>query len=160
MADQNVKSILVAVDFSVCSRAALLAAAEWANQLGASIDVLHVWMVSSFPLLPAVADDHQVYDALIDGPRRKAEAELARFVESASNSGIYVRHATLEFGEVAGTICEKAARGAYDLLVLGTHGHSGLSRMVLGSIAEKVVRSAPCPVLTVHAPAERSIRAA
>jgi universal stress protein A len=157
---ESIRSVLVAIDFSACSRAALSAAAEWAERLGACLDVVHVCSVPSFPLPPAIAGDQQVYEVLIERPRKQAEAILASFVESASNSGIYVRKALLEFGSVPHGICELAERGGYDLLVVGTHGHSGFSRAVLGSVAEKVVRTAPCPVLTVHEPAAHPTLAA
>ena len=160
MSSNNIRNVLVATDFSACSRAALCAAAEWARQWGASIDVVHVALIPSFPLPPAVVGDEAAYHALIEEPRRQAEAELQRFVESASNAGIYVRKSLLESGAVAATICRLAERDGYDMLVIGTHGHTGLYRLVLGSVAEKVVRAASCPVLTVREPAARPTLAA
>ena len=63
---------------------------------------------------------------------------------------IEVNTSFCEPGDPATTIVEHAAQGGYDLLVLGTHGRTGIAHAALGSVAEKVVRSAPCPVLTVR----------
>jgi nucleotide-binding universal stress UspA family protein len=160
MPSTTIKNILVATDFSVCSQAALFAAAEWAREWGAAIDVVHVALIPSFPLPPAVAGGEAAYRALIEEPRERAEAELKHLVENASNAGIYVRNTLLETGEVADSLCRLAARGHYDVLVLGTHGHTGITRLVLGSVAEKVVRTASCPVLTVHSRVARRTLAA
>ena len=91
-------SILVATDFSECSRAALKTAAAWAEQLGASLDVIHVWWLRGFLLPPPLAGDPRATEALVEEPKRNAEADLARFVEGASNAGVFVRQAMLEMG--------------------------------------------------------------
>jgi nucleotide-binding universal stress UspA family protein len=147
----NTRSVLVATDFSESSRAALATAAAWAERLGASLDVIHVWSVPGFPLPPAVAGDPRACEALVEEPRRNAEADLAKFVESASNLGIFVRNAHLAFGNAAEAICGLAEREGYDFIVVGTRGRTGLSRLMLGSVAEKVVRRSAVPVLSVHA---------
>jgi universal stress protein A len=157
---ERTKSILVAIDFSDCSTAALHAAARWAERLGASLDLIHVWSIPSFPLPPAFTGDPRANQLLVDQPRQQAESGLQRVVEQASNAGIFVRNALLEFGEPAETISRVAEREGHDMIVIGTHGRSGLSRLMLGSVAEKVVRLAKQPVLSVGKLPARSIEAA
>jgi len=157
---ERTKSILVATDFSECSKAALHAAAQWAERLGASLDLIHVWSIPSFPLPPAFTGDPRANQLLVDQPRQLAETGLKRFVEAASNAGIFVRNALLELGDPAVTISQTAEREGYDMIVVGTHGRSGLSRFMLGSVAEKVVRLAKQPVLSVGKLPARSIEAA
>jgi nucleotide-binding universal stress UspA family protein len=157
---ERTKSILVASDFSECSRAALQAAAEWADRLGACLDLIHVWSIPSFPLPPAFIGDPRANQLLVDHPRQQAERDLERFVEQASNAGIFVRKSLLEHGDPAEVVSRIAQREGYDLIVIGTHGRSGLSRLMMGSVAEKIVRLATQPVLSVHAPPLRSSKAA
>ena len=154
------RRILVATDFSECSRAALQTAAAWAQKLGATLDVIHVWSLPGFPLPPALAGDPRANEALVEEPRRNAEAQLARFVESASNAGIFVRKAHLELGDPAHVICGLAECEDYEFIVVGTHGRTGLPRLILGSVAEKVVRRSALPVLSVHALPARPSEAA
>jgi nucleotide-binding universal stress UspA family protein len=157
---ERTKAILVATDFSECSAAALRAAAEWAERLGACLDLIHVWSIPGFPLPPAFTGDPRANQLLVDQPRQQAEADLQRFVERASNAGILVRNARLEFGNPAEVVGEIAEREGYELIVLGTHGRTGFSRVMLGSVAEKIVRRAKRPVLSVHGEPARSIEAA
>jgi len=157
---EHTKAILVATDFSDCSRAALQAAAEWAERLGACLDLIHVWMIPSFPLPPAFTGDPRANQLLVDQPRQQAETGLQRFVEQASNAGIFVRKALLDFGDPAEVISQIAERDGYEMIVIGTHGRSGLSRLMLGSVAEKVARLATRPVLSVHGLPPAAIKAA
>ena len=75
---------------------------------------------------------------------------LQSFVAHARNSGVRIDTARTLNGEPAHTIVEAAERGDYDLIALGTHGRTGLSHLLLGSVAEKVVRRATRPVMTVR----------
>ena len=144
----TIKRILVPVDFSATSRAALWRAGELGSALGASLDVLHVLdlpeprhMATEFyvPLPPEYRDEL----------RRGAEKHLEEWVGTASvPPGV---HRDLAEGAPAAEIVDYARTHGDDLIVMGTHGRSGVSRMLLGSVAERVVRTAPCPVLTVRA---------
>lgn len=146
-----IRQILVPTDFSAPSRAALDYAAEFARPLGAAIDVLHVWEVPVF-VPPSMLPDAGVADlSLIDIYRKNAEASLAEFVAEAKAREIPVRASFAELGPVPHTIAEFARRREYDLIVIGTHGRTGLAHVVIGSVAERVVRSAHCPVLAVRA---------
>ncbi len=140
--------VLVAVDFSPASDAALERAVELAGALGAGIDLLHVWEppppIEAPGMAPWLFDDSAARD-LLERTRRSLEPRGLR--------GVTVR---LESGDPAYHILEAARALLPDLLVLGTHGRGGVRRLILGSVAEAVVRRAPCPTLTVHAPVERA----
>ena len=83
--------------------------------------------------------------------KTEAEKTLEGHAEKIRPKGIEVEVAVTE-GYPATAIEEEAERKHADLIVIGTHGHTGLKHMLLGSIAERVVQKAPCPVLTVKAP--------
>jgi universal stress protein A len=145
-----VRRILVPSDFSEPSHAALDYAAELARRFDASIDVLHVWEVPLF-MPPASPPDVGVDStSLIEILRKNAEDALARFVAAANERGIAVHDSFAELGPPAHTITEFARTHEYDLIVIGTHGRTGLSHALIGSIAERVVRHASCPVLAVR----------
>ena len=141
------KRILVPVDFSNCSRAALDLAALIAEANEATIEVLHVW--AQPPLKDARVAVHHAGD--VSGTLHQlgvaAEKEMAAFLECAEHARVSVGR--VESGDPTRRILALAAEG-YDLIVLGTHGRTGLSHLLLGSVAEKVSRGAPCPVVTVR----------
>jgi nucleotide-binding universal stress UspA family protein len=152
----DIQQILVPVDFSAPSEGALDYAAKFATILGASVDVLHVWEVPGFvPPMSMVIEGM----SLLDWAQKNAQEGLDRVVRAAATRGVAIRSARAEPGRPASIIPEVAKTGGYDLIVLGTHGRTGLSRMLLGSVAENVVRHAHCPVLTVRpAPAVEKAR--
>ncbi len=147
------QQILVPTDLSPASTRVLAEAQEFATTFGASIDLLYVWsaptLVAPESVITGVGINEQ---PLLDWVRASANEQLAKFETDARRAGIAVRSALCETGDPATTILERAASGKYDLLVMGTHGRTGLSHMLMGSVAEKVVRRAPCPVLTVRTP--------
>jgi nucleotide-binding universal stress UspA family protein len=91
----------------------------------------------------------QVYDKMIADVRADAERQLGRLVANARKSGIRVKGLLLE-GIPHDRIVRAARSTRADLVVLGTHGRTGLGRLFLGSVAARVVTLAPCPVLTVR----------
>jgi nucleotide-binding universal stress UspA family protein len=141
------KRILVPVDFSDPSTRALRYALAMAGQLGASLDVLHV--VPN----PYVDDPGGLYlplpvtylDDLMDAARKRLDGLL----DSADRRAPRAR-AIVKVGDPLRQVVDYARDEAVDLIVLGTHGRSGLAHLFLGSVAERVVRTAPCPVLTVR----------
>lgn len=139
-----IRRILYPTDFSDLSRPAFDLACSLARDYGAEIVVLHV-------RVPPVA-------AVVDGmavpmPTVTPDETLARLRRvTADDPSVRVVH-RLEEGDPGSTILRVAAELEPDLLVMGTHGRSGLGRLLVGSVAEKVMRKAPCPVLTVKAPA-------
>jgi nucleotide-binding universal stress UspA family protein len=147
-----IRKILVPVDFSESSRVALEHAAGWAAPFGAKVDVLHVWQAPALVPLPSLPEASPADAALVDIVKNSAEQALDRFVTEAKTKGVVVREALSEPGSPAHTIVDVAKKGGYDMLVLGTHGHTGLAHALIGSVAERVVRHAHCPVLTVPSP--------
>jgi universal stress protein A len=145
------RTILVPIDLSPRSTRALASAQEFASAFGASIDLLYVWsapaLVAPESVITGVGVNEQ---PLLEWIRHSASEHLTKFEADARESGIAVRSSLCESGDPASTIIERASAGKYDLLVLGTHGRTGLSHVIMGSVAEKVVRRAPCPVLTVR----------
>lgn len=141
----QVSRILCPVDFSPGSGAALEAAAELAERFGASIDVLHVWTpptVVAFDaaIVPTAEDLTELTESL--------HASLDRVIATLRLPKDRVEKHLVQ-GSDWREIVDVADRRGADLVVLGTHGRTGLSHVLLGSVAEKVVRTAKRPVLTV-----------
>jgi nucleotide-binding universal stress UspA family protein len=142
--------ILCAVDFSACSRAALEDAADLARRFDARLSLVHVWRGArgAGPALavapPALTLNEEVeLGRLLDDWTREAERLAGRKVVAVLTSGAPAE-------EVARLAAERHA----DLVVVGTHGRTGVKHAVLGSVAEGIVRQAPCAVLVARAPAE------
>ena len=148
----KVERILVPLDHSPGGYAILDYACAIARGLGASLTLLHVHeppneligMVPGATVGGEHVAEHAAGVALLDRAVAILEAQgiepVDRIVERASSA--------------SEAILTHARRGAFDLIVMGTHGRKGLSRLVMGSVAEQVLRDAPCPVLTVHLPHE------
>lgn len=148
------KRILVPVDFSACSKRALQFAYGLAAGTKGLVDVFHVWQPPSF-----VSPDLLVFDpeadsvSLRDWVRDEATRSLRTFMEETpAPDGVRVEF-WLEHGDPADTIERIVDKSHPDLLVMGTHGRTGVARLLAGSVAERTVRRAACPVLTV--PPER-----
>ena len=149
----RIDRILCPLDFSDVSRRALDHAVALAGRRGASLLALHVVpLATPMPMAPA-----PVYPAATMPPdpqvRRSMLDELEQAVEPARRAGVSVETIVRE-GDAVRTILHEAERLPIDLVVMGTHGLGGFERLVMGSVAEKLVRKAPCPVLTVAPPAE------
>jgi len=151
----ELERILVPVDFSECSGAALDDALFLARSFGATIDVLHVAHSPFHVVLPdpTLAFVGAAPDALEEHARTLGAGAMERFLsewaEEVNARGVRVR-SRLEVGSPCDVILRLARDEAYDLIVMGTHGHSGLLHALMGSVAEKVVRRASCPVLTTR----------
>jgi nucleotide-binding universal stress UspA family protein len=143
----EMRRILVPVDFSDAARPVAEYARDMARDRGASLTLLHVVGVPSTPLDPAygVAADPKILRDLQDGAARGLE-ELA---ESVRKAGVPVETKVL-LGAPSREIVRAAREGGADLVVIGTHGRTGLRHVFLGSVAENVVRLCPCPVLTLR----------
>jgi len=139
--------ILVPVDFSKAANAALAAARDLAVAWTATLDVLHVIEETVMPAFYAAG----VTSLLQLDPeiRTRCQAELSRRVERLGGPSV-VANAHVREGKAAQQIVAFAAEQASDLIVLATAGRTGVERLLLGSVAEKVVRLAPCPVLVVR----------
>jgi nucleotide-binding universal stress UspA family protein len=149
MARAEWKKILCPIDFSDASRAALETAADLARRFGATLTLFHAYPVPgyTFPDGSFVASS-KMLDELAEQARRHLE-EWRGVAASLGQPGA---EAVTAVGEPAHEIVTWAKEHAADLVVLGTHGRTGLTHALMGSVAERVVRRAPCPVLTVRPP--------
>jgi len=140
--------IVVPTDFSSCADAAWDIALRAARGFGAEVILVHV--VVDIPRFAEGATGTDLRDTL-DGARRWAERELEQRVLAARASGLSAR-GLVRTGEPGREILDVAAGEGADLVVIGTHGRGGLERALLGSVADGVIRQAPCPVLSVREP--------
>ena len=144
--------ILVPTDLSASGGRVLGEAQRFAESFCATIDLLYVWSPPALVAPESVITGVGITDQpLLEWLGKNASEQLEKFESDARNSGIEVSHSFCDVGDPATAIVDRATSGGYDLLVLGTHGRTGLSHLLMGSVAEKVVRLAPCPVLTVRA---------
>lgn len=140
------KKILVPVDFSVHSAEATRVGADLAKRFDASLTLAYVYDPLAYALPDGFAMMAQPdIDRLLDAFR----VQLAASQRQALDAGAPRVETKLLQGFVAAQIVEFASRGEFDLIVMGTHGRTGIQHLVMGSTAERVVRLARCPVLTV-----------
>jgi nucleotide-binding universal stress UspA family protein len=144
----DVRRILVPVDFSETTPALIEWAAHLAEQHGSSVILLHAYHL---PVEFQQLEGAYLPPDFWAGVKAEAEQSLARLRADLEQRGVATETAVCEGYAASVIVDEAAARGA-DLIVIGTHGLSGLKHMLLGSIAERVVQKAACPVLTVKAP--------
>ena len=146
---ESLNRILVPVDFSAHSEKAVRYATTLANKFGARVSLIHVvedpfvtgaWQAEAFvPNIPELLND------LI----KAAQVQMGELKKHLAAHGFVVETAVIT-GQPARAIIEQASTGKYDLIVMGTHGRTGLFHALLGSVAERVVQKAPCAVLTVR----------
>jgi universal stress protein A len=151
MADYRV--IVVPYDFSNHARAALDEAADLCRRLGGDLHLVHVMQSPLYLYSFAYTGEAASVIPPIDMSeiRESALKGLREVIGEIDVPGKIEPH-VLEGASIAETLLESAVNLSADLIVMGTHGRTGLSHAVLGSVAERTLRSAPCPVLTVHAP--------
>ncbi len=142
----HIARILVPVDFSEPSRKALHYAKLFAQQFEASLVLIHAVEPLAYPpdfaVVPLLPPDVE------EARTRELESQLA---ELASNVGGGVKtEAVVRSGRAWQEVVEYAKTGKVDLIIVSTHGYTGLKHALLGSVAEKIVRHAPCPVLVVR----------
>lgn len=146
--DGTLRSILVPVDFSVYAREALHHAKELAAFFGARIDLLHVIDVRVHPSFYNTGV-FSIQDLMPDADR-KARACLEHFCHETEGP-VDAMHVEVVSGQAATEIVAYARSARSDLIVMSTHGLTGIEHLLIGSVTEHVVRMAPCPVLTVKA---------
>jgi len=154
------KRILCPVDLSEFSLEALRLAAQLAKSDGAVLDILHVihnpfdelYMTSITESDPALLDAYAAEPSkrakIVRATEEHAEVLLKQFCHDAVK-GLGKAHYHIRRGDPFENILDGAEDFLTDLIVLATHGRTGIKRLVIGNVAEKVVRHAPCPVLTV-----------
>lgn len=141
-----VQRLLVPVDFSDCSLEALEYAVQVGKQFKAVVTILHVLEPVSYGLdftLRHAGEDRQV--------RNRVESCLSEFARLLVSQGLTTQH-EVRGGTPRDSILDCARERESDLIVMGTHGRRGLSHLATGSVAEAVLRRAPCPVLSVRSP--------
>jgi nucleotide-binding universal stress UspA family protein len=141
-----VRRILCATDFSDAAAPAERLAVTLAQPLGAEVVLIHV--ASESPLWRETVGTPDVR-AVFEAQRHWATDTLTKRVEAMNRDGARARW-LLRVGVAWEEVVRAAAEEDADMIVMGTHGRTGLDRLLLGSVAERVVRRAPCPVLTVQ----------
>jgi universal stress protein A len=136
------KRILVATDFGPAAEAALTYGRALANNFGGTLTVMHV--AENLFLRPTSADPHALKAALA----RRLEERLT----VDDRRALHARAVLDTSDQPADAIATYAKQAEIDLIVMGTHGRDGLAHLLVGSVAERVVRTASCPVLTVKHP--------
>ena len=134
----------MATDFSPTSQAAIARACEVAGH-GAAIDVVSAWTPPRIDSLRQLPGEAEIVEPMLRWLREQGEALVARH-RSADHEIAF--HAVV--GSAAGAIVDFAEAGHHDLVVVGSHGRRGVRRFLLGSVAEAVVRAAPCSVLVAR----------
>ncbi|HEX4335128.1 MAG TPA: universal stress protein [Polyangiaceae bacterium] len=147
------QKILVPVDYSPSSRLALEWALSLADRLDSTVHVLHTWEVPAYLRPDLTVWSGEVSETLADHTRVEAEKGMRLFLADANAAERPNVTSQVVGGAPYSTIIAMATEGAFDMIAMGTHGRSGVAHLVMGSVAEKVVRHAPCPVLTIRAPA-------
>jgi nucleotide-binding universal stress UspA family protein len=148
----NLRRILVPTDFSETSAAALQYASALARRFAARVYLLNV------ADYPGLAPDGDYPIGIVETMQNAAHDRLRRLLTERDVQDLQPDYAT-RIGLPAEEIVQYAHEHAIDLIVMGTHGREGMMRVVLGSVAETVVRRAPCPVLTVHHPERQFVMA-
>ena len=143
-----IKKILVPTDFSSNSHGAVKYAEALALRFGAALHLVHV--CEPVRLAPAVVDG--AFISLPDVEAEMRTAATAEMTKLAGHLAGIVVTTEITFGSPAACIVAAAAARGVDLIVMGTHGRGPLLHMMLGNVAERVVRTAHCPVLTVREP--------
>lgn len=140
-----IRRILAPVDFSDPSRAAARYAADLAKSLGGTLELLHVLDVVDYTIFDGAGYAPIPANNEID---KKIEEKLQEEAKAIGDGGPVVEHRMVR-GLAYEAIVEAAKNSEADLVVIGTHGRTGFKHLLLGSVAEKVVRLCPVPVLTV-----------
>ena len=139
----KIRTILCPVDFSDASRKAVRYAHEFAVSMGAAMFLLNV-----VEPRPMAVDLSLNYIPLEEDLEKAAETDLDALKNELLGEGLKVE-SSVEIGNPSDVILEKAAELDVNLVIMGSHGKKGLSRLIMGSVAETVVRKADCPVLIV-----------
>jgi len=144
----RIRRIVHPTDFSPASTPAFKKAGELAKDNKSTLIIVHV-----LPAVPIVGDAYiapTAYDEMMRAQRRQAEQSLARLVKRARAANVRATGTIVDTGAIADQIARVAKRQRADLIVMGTHGHGILARVLLGSVAERVISRASCPVMTIR----------
>jgi nucleotide-binding universal stress UspA family protein len=148
----KIQKIICPVDFSNCAQQALNYASELAKQFDAELSIVHAYedpaaYVTPMPMSGYVGPGAELLLEL----RKQLEVRLAQTKADVETRGVRVRSELLE-GTPYRVVLDWAKEYGSDMIVIGTHGHTGLTHALLGSVTERIVRMAHCPVLTIRTP--------
>jgi universal stress protein A len=148
----EIRRILVPTDFSDRSVAAVSYALFVAERFSAKVELLHVWEPSPYVtpsevIMIATSEGH---DELAERMKRELSETMDEFITRSTAGSDCDIKGHVEAGYPSHSIIKWLESGDYDLVVLGTHGRTGLPHLLMGSVAERIVRLAPVPVLTVR----------
>ena len=144
----GIRRILLASDFSKASRKAFATAVAMAKAHRATLTILHV-IVPFTPIVPEQYIDTRSWEPIDREARRWSQRQLRRLTVRAKSAGVRVVGLLLE-GDPAQQIARASRSKRADLLVVGTHGRTGLTKFFVGSVAARLVATASCPVVTVR----------
>jgi universal stress protein A len=143
----EIRQILAPTDFSEFSKQAIDDAFKLAQTFGAKLLLLHVVELPAYPVEGFVPPS--IGTTLLEDLERQARLDLAQVLPAAPDAKVEVMPQVV-VGTPYRAIVEVAEAEKVDLIVMATHGRTGLSHLVMGSVAERMVRLAPCPVLTIR----------
>ncbi len=138
--------ILVAIDDSKFCEAVVQGISKYFNPQSVEIRILHVLTPLTVAALPQMA---RGYAPELEDQAKSTRALVEKYLQHLRSEG-YKVDSSVETGDVRQEILDAAARWPADLILLGSHGHKGMTRLLLGSVAESVVRHAACSVLVVR----------
>ena len=145
----NLRKVLCPIDFSDTSRVALEYAVDLSTRLGAELTLLHVYQAPGYAMpegLGVVMAGPEEMAAVVSG----VEDQMKQWKADGQTMGATRIATETALGGTHAEIVRVATVGGHDLIVMGTHGRTGIGHALLGSTAEKVIRHAPCPVLVVQ----------
>jgi nucleotide-binding universal stress UspA family protein len=142
----KIRQILAPTDFSASSKQAVACAYELAQRFGARLVLLHV--IEELPSYIGFIPPGGAA-MLLDDLERQAHLDLVEVLPKTEAAEVEVTHQVV-VGSPSHEIVRVAAAEKVDLIVIATHGRTGLSHLLMGSVAERVVRTAPCPVMTIR----------
>lgn len=143
------RTLLVAYDFSAHAEAALYVASDLARRLGAKLHLVHVVHTPSYAYASGTYAGADLPPPMELLKAREAAGEALRELAAGIEGIEEVSAHVVEGARIADAICDTAVQVGADLIVMGTHGRTGLAHVFLGSVAERTLRGARCPVLTV-----------
>ncbi|MFP3982937.1 MAG: universal stress protein [Desulfurivibrionaceae bacterium] len=140
----EVKRVLVPIDFSSNAKPIADFACGKAQELGATLTFLTVVENTGFH------HSFWVQDSILRDVRDRLEKKAKDFIEEHKQLCKYCDEAKVIVGDTVEEIIKTAEEGSYDMIIIGTHGYRGMEKILLGSVAERVVKNAPCPVLVFN----------
>ncbi len=144
----KIERIVAATDFSAAAEKALDHAAEYAKHFEAELTIIHAYQVDIPMASPLVGGPTILPEGFFEKLGADVRHHVEKIAQQYSDQGIRTRGVAVDQAAASAIVNEAKAQGA-DLIIMGTRGLTGLKHVALGSVADRVVRTAPCPVLTV-----------